>query len=352
MLKLSILHPYIQERLSDLNDGTYPKNHYWGADALLNSNVINSAFIKSRALPIPNLAASFINRKLFSGYSDFNNELNALNASRSSDVLYSICGPIGLASIYRNCKLISWVFQINNDNKLNPLSPYNKKNLRKHTGFLCLTPNAQKYYSQFAPAKFIPWCVDLELFDGKSDKAINPKPYFLATGKTGRDYSTLVEAAYSTKADIRIIGPKEQKPSIIPENLIWIDSSKDPPDQAIDYHKLKEWYAHSCGVCIPLSGDANDTCGYTNMLEGMAMQKPILMTRSGCLHINPESRDFGILIEPKDSHGWSNAMNRILNEPNFAYECGNSGRKIVEKEFSIERFNRDVLSFITKILQK
>ena len=88
------------------------------------------------------------------------------------------------------------------------------------------------------------------------------------------------------------------------------------------------------------------------MLEGMAMQKPILMTRSGCLHINPESRDFGILIEPKDSHGWSNAMNRILNEPNFAHECGNSGRKIVEKEFSVERFNRDVVSFITKILQK
>ena len=47
---------------------------------------------------------------------------------------------------------------------------------------------------------------------------------------------------------------------------------------------LKEWYAQSLAVCIPLSGDADDTCGYTNMLEAMAMRKPVLMTQSGCLH--------------------------------------------------------------------
>lgn len=338
--------------MSELIDGTYPKNHYWGSDALLKSEIFNSRFVENKVFPLPNLVTNLINRKIFYGFSDYNNEWNALRASNSSDAIYSISGPLAFPSFYRNCKLISWVFQINNSNNSNPFDPYNKRNLSKHAGFLCLTPKAQKYYSQFAPAKFIPWCVDLEMFDGKSENANNPKPYFLATGKTGRDYATLVKAAYSTKAEIRIIGPKVQKPSCIPENLIWIDTSNDPPDQAVDYCKLKELYAHSSGVCIPLSGDANDTCGYTNMLEGMAMQKPILMTRSGCLHIDPESRSFGILVEAKDSHGWSNAMNRILNESNFAHECGINGRKIVEKEFSIERFNRDVVSFVTKILQK
>ena len=50
------------------------------------------------------------------------------------------------------------------------------------------------------------------------------------------------------------------------------------------------------------------------MLEAMAMRKPVLMTRSGCLHFDPSSRNFGILVEPGDSQGWSDAMNRILND--------------------------------------
>ena len=80
------------------------------------------------------------------------------------------------------------------------------------------------------------------------------------------------------------------------------------------------------------------------------MRKPVLMTRSGCLHIDPESRKFGTLIEPQDSKGWADAMNRILNDENFVRECGENGRRIAEEEFSIERFNRDVSSFIGEIL--
>ena len=177
------------------------------------------------------------------------------------------------------------------------------------------------------------------------------KPFFLASGKTFRDYNTLVKAANDTNAEIRIIGPKFQKPNNIPKNVKWIDTSCNPPDQAIDYPTLKEWYAQCSGVCIPLSGNADDTCGYTNMLEGMAMRKPVIMTRSGCLHIDPASRNFGILVEPGDSNGWSNAMNQILNDESFASKCGENGRKIAEDEFSIERFNRDVISFINEVIE-
>ena len=189
------------------------------------------------------------------------------------------------------------------------------------------------------------------MFDGKPPREKVLKPFFLASGKTGRDYQTLVKAANGINVEIRIIGPSIQKPRDLPPNVNWIDTSSNPPDPAIDYPTLKEWYAQCSGVCIPLSGDADDTCGYTNMLEGMAMSKPVIMTRSGCLHIDPASRNFGILIEPRDSQGWSDAMNRILNDENFASECGENGRKIAEEEFSIERFNRDVVSFINEVIK-
>ena len=174
----------------------------------------------------------------------------------------------------------------------------------------------------------------------------------MASGKTGRDYHTLVKAAFKTKAEIRIIGPRQQKPFNIPANVNWIDTSSNPPDQAIDYPTLKEWYAQCSGVCIPLSGNADDTCGYTNMLEAMAMRKPVIMTQSGCLHIDPETRNFGMIVKPGDPQGWSDAMNRILNDSNYARGIGENGRRIAEEEFSIERFNRDVVSFINEVIKK
>jgi glycosyltransferase involved in cell wall biosynthesis len=299
---------------------------------------------------LPEILNKLINRLLLGGKSDLKNELNAWREAKRANLIYSVCGPLSLSRFYKNCQILSWVFRTPDENKKMPLDPYLDTNLREHAGFLCLTPNAEKYFSQFAPSRFIPWCVDMDLFDGKPYKSLPNNPFFLATGKTGRDYETLVKAAYTTKAEIKIIGPKHQRPTNIPSNVKWIDTSIDPPDQAIDYLTLKKWYAQCTAVCIPLSGDADDTCGYTNMLEGMAMRKPILMSRSGCLHIDPDSRKFGLLVSPRDYCGWSNAMNHIMDNPKLCKSYGDNGRRIVEKEFTIERFNRDVISFINDTL--
>ena len=88
------------------------------------------------------------------------------------------------------------------------------------------------------------------------------------------------------------------------------------------------------------------------MLEAMAMCKPVLMTSSGCLHINPEKDEFGIQIKPRDAQGWAHAMNEFLKNNEKALEMGNRGRAIVEQDYTIERFNQDVLQFIKTILHK
>ena len=142
------------------------------------------------------------------------------------------------------------------------------------------------------------------------------------------------------------IGPNKQKPATLPSNVRWIDTSANPPDQAIDYPTLRNWYAECIAICIPLSGEAEDTCGYTNMLEAMAMRKPVLMTRSGSLHIDPESGGFGKLIEPKDSKGWASVMNELIENKEIAQTLGENGRNIAERDFTIERFNRDIVCYI------
>lgn len=351
-INLSILHPYIRGRFTQINNGTYPKQHYWATDALLDATDIEACFVKNHTFKIPKLITKIINRKVLRGRSDLRNEIDAWNAAKSSDLIYSVCGPLSLSRFYKRCRLVSWVFQPPAVSCEFPLHPYNEENLRNHAGFLCLTPIAEKFFSQYAPSKFIPWCVDTDLFDGKPAVHKPKNAFFLASGKTGRDYKTLVKSAESVRAEVRIIGPKEQKPLSIPENLTWIDTSSDPPDQAIDYPTLREWYAQCIGVCIPLSGDANDTCGYTNMLEAMAMGKPVLMTQSGSLHIDPQIGEFGKLIEPQDSFGWAKGMNELLEDQTLAQRLGENGRRLAKKYFSIHRFNTEVLSFIRELDKK
>ena len=349
--KISIVHPYIEQRLQEIKQRIYPKHHLWGFDQFEKEKSLKMNLLQTEKTFCPTILEKTLNKLFFKNSPGIKAEISAWKESRTSELIYSVCGPLALSQFYKKTKVISWVFRHPNNRVNSLLDPYSQKNLQSNDALLCLTPDAEKHFSKLVRSKFIPWCIDMEMFDGKPPINKPEKPFFLASGKTQRDYNTLVNAAHRTTIDIRIIGPKNLKPLSCPNNVHWIDTSIDPPDQAIDYPTLKEWYAQCAGVCIPLTGDATDTCGYTNMLEGMAMRKPILMSRSGCLHINPQSRNFGILIEPQDSRGWSDSMNRIIGEPAFAEKCGESGRKIAENEFTIDRFNRNVLSFISDALK-
>ena len=350
-MKISVSHPYLEKRLSE---NYYPSHHKWASEAVVQHPAWDAKLLTTSKFKIPQKLELFLDKTVFKGSSGSNVELSAWKAAKNSDLIYSISGPLALAHLYPK-KLVSWVFTeppaLGRGFKLAHRA-YKPYNLRSNAGFLCLTPKAEEYYSRFAPSKFIPWCVDLGLFDGAPAKKIPKKPFFLATGKTYRDYATLVKAAKNIAAEIRIIGPTTQKPENLPSNVNWIDTSSNPPDQAIDYPTLREWYAQCIAVCIPLSGDADDTCGYTNMLEAMAMRKPVLMTQSGCLHINPETDGFGIQIKPKDTLGWTSAMNHLQEDHEKALSMGNRGREIVERDFTIKRFNQDVLEFIETISNK
>ena len=331
--------------------GLYPKHHLWGVDAIEQNEDFDINWIRINNTEFHPLLERILNRTIFRGSLGVNIERSIIRASHNSDLIYSVCGPPAVAK-YMNKKIISWVFRPPVKSDSNFMKSYSYGSLSAHKAFFCLTPNAEKYYSQHAKSMFIPWCVDLDLFDGKQSTHNQDSPFFLATGKTGRDYATLVNAAHLVNAEIRIIGPQKQKPDKLPSNVNWINTSSNPPDQAIEYPTLREWYAQCIAVCIPLSGDADDTCGYTNMLEAMAMRKPVLMTQSGCLHISPKNDGFGTEIKPRDAQGWAHAMNQLLLDSQKTKEMGNRGREIVERDFTIERFNQNVLQFIRTILNK
>ena len=351
---VACLHPYVEERRKEIEQGLYPRNHLWGLEEIEKEKSWRSTTISSFSVRIPSLLENLLNQSFFRGSSGAKAEIAAVRAARTADLVYSVCGPLALVRRFRKAKLVSWVFRepplIGTGPRL-AHAAYRPERLSCHAGFLCLTPKAEETFRKYAPSRFLPWCVDLELFDGKPTEASPERPFFLATGKTERDYETLTQAANKVNADVRVIGPASLRPANLPPNLQWINTSTDPPDQAIDYPTLREWYAQCIGVCIPLTGDADDTCGYTNLLEGMAMAKPVLMTKSGCLGLDPESEGCGLWIRPKDIEDWRAKMNLLMEKPDRAAEMGEKGREIAERNFSPNRFDMDVVDFLKKLMQ-
>ena len=62
------------------------------------------------------------------------------------------------------------------------------------------------------------------------------------------------------------------------------------------------------------------------------------------------AREFGKLIEPKNYNGWAIAMNELIENKEIAQTLGENGRNIAERDFTIERFNRDIVFYIQESL--
>jgi glycosyltransferase involved in cell wall biosynthesis len=105
------------------------------------------------------------------------------------------------------------------------------------------------------------------------------------------------------------------------------------------------------GVCIPLHYDQNDTCGYTELLEAMAMGKPVIMTQSGCLNIDLEEENIGLYVNPNDQNDWQNAIKRIFNDQFKAKVMGQNAQKLQKKKYTIDENKKQTIKFLNNILK-
>jgi hypothetical protein len=89
---ISILHPYLEERRSDITAGLYPQNHLWGIDALEKSDKFDLNFLSTNGIKMPTLVENLLNRSFFRNSPSATADLLAYNASKSSDYIYSVYG--------------------------------------------------------------------------------------------------------------------------------------------------------------------------------------------------------------------------------------------------------------------
>lgn len=199
---------------------------------------------------------------------------------------------------------------------------------------------------------FTPFMVDARFFaPGREtgqqvvpELAENGRPMICAVGLECRDYPTLMAAVRGLAADVVVAAasPWSKRPDStegqeIPDNVLV---------RRFSQHQLRDLYAASRFVVMPLD-NVNFQAGVTAILEGMAMGKALVCTRTpGQTDVIVEG-ETGRYVPPQDAAALRAVIESLLDDPQEAERLGRNGRRRVEEEMSldcyVERLSRYVM---------
>jgi glycosyltransferase involved in cell wall biosynthesis len=79
------------------------------------------------------------------------------------------------------------------------------------------------------------------------------------------------------------------------------------------------------------------------VLEAMAAGLPVVASAVGGVPEAVSEGETGTLVPPRDSGALAQALGRLVADPALRSRLGEAGRLRVEREFSLERFEREHL---------
>lgn len=226
---------------------------------------------------------------------------------------------------------------------------------RLHSGIIAMTPAAMNQAHKMAPnvkCLHAGWGVDLNYFP---ELEYQPDA-LLSCGITRRDFHTLSAAASKSNQRIRVICPGLPKDILWSANVSITDSGQgyNFQNKTVSYEELlTEYYGKSAALLVIIQEDQREYTanGFTNVLEGMAMGRPIIMTRTGAVpgEIDLEKHGCGVFVPPGDAAALAEAMNAVSADPARAAAMGAAGRRLCKDHYNMERFGSDLDRFFSSL---
>jgi glycosyltransferase involved in cell wall biosynthesis len=168
-----------------------------------------------------------------------------------------------------------------------------------------------------------------------SDKKL--RPLIGSGGLEKRDYQTLADATKDLDVDVKVCAFSQNAnaltktfPTITPSNMSF---------DYYEWYDLLQLYRDSDLVVVPLFKN-NYQAGLTTMLEAMACQRPVIITRPPKGRIINKLIDSGIVtgVNPGDSVGLKQAIERLLNDPQKAEAQAKEGYELILNEFNHSKY--------------
>jgi len=216
-----------------------------------------------------------------------------------------------------------------------------------HSGIIALTGAAAEQAERLAPRAKIAhlgWGADLSVFP---QTPYDPS-WFLSCGRTLRDNDTLAAAANISRRPIRVIAPHTSPQIAWPSNVQLI--SNGASEDSITYAELlHNQYASCSASLIVLKADKAEytAAGMTNLIEAMAMARPVIVTRTGALptEIDVEKVGCGLTVSPENPHLLAQAIEEIATNRIRAAAMGQRGRELCDVRYNIVRYAADLHRF-------
>ena len=213
---------------------------------------------------------------------------------------------------------------------------------RRHFGLLCMTPRAVSRFEHLGNVRvrYAPWGIDP---DSRLHEVVSVDgDYYLSTGVTGRDFSTLLKAARLCDEDLVVAArgtPLDERPA----NVRVVDEFVGP-------WAIRELYEGAFAGLVILNRDdtKRSSMGWTNVLELMAVGLPIIKTRTGSLDdiVNLEEIGAGILVEPEQPDQIAAAVQRLRESSELRAQMGRSGSEYVRANLTMEQFAKPLLGLV------
>jgi glycosyltransferase involved in cell wall biosynthesis len=336
----------------EIKDGKYPKSHLWGFTE--NKENILNPIIKNKVL---DYLSEFYDKVTKKRFGNLKVEISILYKRKYFCGIYCVSGHLFIIPILKRLKMIDLklallVYKLPKETKISwklhnlHLSPFL---LKAYEGINCLTTHTSKRVRKVVHykcnVKYLPWCTDNFFF--QNEENVN-ETYFFASGKTNRDYKTLIKACESLPHINFIFIGTFNKKIIIPNNVRIINSVSLASDTTVSYAQLKNLYKNCMGVCISLNPDPEDTCGYTEMLEALSMGKPVLMTRSGCLDLDLEKEKCGFYIESKKANDWVRKIQLVYSDPKLRKCMSKNGSELINSIYNLKAHRTSTRLFLNQ----
>ena len=170
------------------------------------------------------------------------------------------------------------------------------------------------------------------------------QPYLHASGRSSRDYATLVKAVTGLPIKAVIHGRGYNFKGLqVPSNVeIGELASRD------EFHRL---VYHALFEVVPLQPRLRPA-GSSQVVFAMMMGKPVVATRNPSLADLVEEGVTGLLVEPGDVAAMRQAIRYLLEHPEEVARMGAAARRRFEERHSFEQFARNTHQLLQQVAQR
>jgi glycosyltransferase involved in cell wall biosynthesis len=179
---------------------------------------------------------------------------------------------------------------------------------------------------------------------------VEVKRQICSAGMTSRDYKTLIEATRGLDAHVKIEA-----------HSAWFNNGVNfTPDMLHDRFEvcsygtsaaLRQLYAESAIVAVPLQ-DVPFIAGYSTLLEGMAMGKPVVASKIKFIGDFIVDGQNGFLVRPNDPEHMRERLQFLLDNPEEARRMGENARRTIEERFTLDHFREHVECVVNEVVNQ